>query len=322
MTNSNITADCIVVPEKVSDAEKVVVNGEEIRNDNVAKIICTDPNFLGRSIKYLFSEYEELSDKEAGKLICDVTVQESNETGTVLDLDTSRKFIDVSFSIAERPIKIKIFLEPNFYKLDLNELVVRSLDYACYYYLVERKEYGSDYEKGVDIYAIWLVKNDELSGSSFVWEGVLRDVSGNIRNDMDITAHLCFHFCFINNRYFEVDKDKDPMNSFFSTVFTGLKDKDDKIRLLDKDQNFQFSEKTKEEIKVNGLAEFYREEDAKEIKRLQDELSTKDEKIKADNIATLKGMMAAFNVDFDTAFTVSGFDTSLKEEYRKLVEEK
>ena len=148
ITNLNKKADCIAVPDKVSDAEKLIAEGENIRKDSIAKIICTDPNFLGRSIKYLFSEYEELSDKEAGKLICDVTVQESNETGTVLDLDTSRKFIDVSFSIAERPIKIKIFPEPNFYKLDLNELVVRSLDYACYYYLAERKEYGSDYDKG------------------------------------------------------------------------------------------------------------------------------------------------------------------------------
>lgn len=73
---------------------------------------------------------------------------------------------------------------------------------------------------------------------------------------------------------------------------------------------------------MNGLAEFYREEDAKEIKRVEDELATKDEKTKADNIATLKGMMAAFNVEFDSAFAASGFDISLKEEYRRLVEEK
>ena len=73
---------------------------------------------------------------------------------------------------------------------------------------------------------------------------------------------------------------------------------------------------------MNGLAEFYREEDAKEIKRVEDELATKDEKIKADNIVTLKGMMAAFNVNFDKAFDIARFDSSLKEEYRRLVEEK
>ena len=52
------------------------------------------------------------------------------------------------------------------------------------------------------------------------------------------------------------------------------------------------------------------------------DLKAKDEKIRTDNITTLKGMMAAFNVDFDSAFAASGFDISLKEEYRRLVEEK
>ena len=68
---------------------------------------------------------------------------------------------------------------------------------------------------------------------------------------------------------------------------------------------------------------------SKKIKRLEDgvkakdeALAAKDEKIKADNIVTLKGMMAVFNVDFDTAFTASRFDPSFKEEYRRLVEEK
>ena len=32
-------------------------------------------------------------------------------------------------------------------------------------------------------------------------------------------------------------------------------------------------------------------------------------------------MMTAFNVDFDTAFNASRFDPSLKEEYRRMVEE-
>ena len=73
---------------------------------------------------------------------------------------------------------------------------------------------------------------------------------------------------------------------------------------------------------MNGTSSFFNRQANRKIKRLEDELATKDEKIKADNIATLKGMMAAFNVDFDTAFSVSGFNPSLKEEYRRLVEEK
>ena len=80
---------------------------------------------------------------------------------------------------------------------------------------------------------------------------------------------------------------------------------------------------------MNGTSSFFNRQANKKIKRLEDGVKTKDEalaakdeKIKTDNIATLKGMMAAFNVDFDSAFAASGFDISLKEEYRRLVEEK
>lgn len=73
---------------------------------------------------------------------------------------------------------------------------------------------------------------------------------------------------------------------------------------------------------MNGLAEFYREENAKEIKRLEDELATKDEKNKADNVARIKRLMKKHYEDFDTVFSDFDLDHSLKEEYRKLVEEK
>ena len=73
---------------------------------------------------------------------------------------------------------------------------------------------------------------------------------------------------------------------------------------------------------MNGTSSFFNRQASKKIKILEDEIKTKDEKIRTDNITTLKGMMAAFNVDFDTAFTASRFESSLKEEYRRLVEEK
>ena len=65
MTNFNKTADCIAVPDKVSDAEKLIVNGKDITKDRTVKIICSDPNFLGRSVKLIFPEYAQLSDEEA-----------------------------------------------------------------------------------------------------------------------------------------------------------------------------------------------------------------------------------------------------------------
>ena len=66
MTDFNKTADCIAVPDKVSAAEKLIVNGKDITKDKTAKIICSDRNFLGRSVKRIFPEYAQLSDEEAG----------------------------------------------------------------------------------------------------------------------------------------------------------------------------------------------------------------------------------------------------------------
>ena len=57
------------------------------------------------------------------------------------------------------------------------------------------------------------------------------------------------------------------------------------------------------------------------IEKLKKENQSKDEKIKADNIATLKGIMQELNLDFDRAFEIARYDVSLKEEYRRLVEE-
>ena len=91
--------------------------------------------------------------------------------------------------------------------------------------------------------------------------------------------------------------------------------------MLKDEQSFQFQKEAQEEVKMNGTSSFFNRQASKKIKRLEDEIKAKDEKIKTDNIATLKGMMAAFNVDFDTAFTASRFDPSLKEEYRRMVEE-
>ena len=96
-----------------------------------------------------------------------------------------------------------------------------------------------------------------------------------------------------------------------------------------KGRKFMFRQDAQKEIEIDALEFGYNQMYLEEINKLKEEnrskeeaLAAKDEKNKADNIATLKGMMAAFNVDFDRAFTVSGFDSSLKEEYRKLVEEK
>lgn len=46
----------------ISDAKKAIVSGIEPKKDTVAKIICSDLNFLGRTIKCLFKEYKNLSD--------------------------------------------------------------------------------------------------------------------------------------------------------------------------------------------------------------------------------------------------------------------
>ena len=118
-----------------------------------------------------------------------------------------------------------------------------------------------------------------------------------------------------------IDKRIDPAASFYSAVFTNRSDKSDKIRLLEKQQNFMFAQDAQKEIEINGLEFGYNQMYLEEIEKLKEENQSKDEKIKADNIATLKGMMQELNLDFDRAFEIAGYDVSLKEEYRRLVEE-
>lgn len=92
-----------------------------------------------------------------------------------------------------------------------------------------------------------------------------------------------------------------------------------------------FTQDAQKEIEINGLEFGYNQMYLEEIEKLKKEnqskdekikaLLVKDEKIKADNIATLKGMMQELNLDFDRAFEIARYDVSLKEEYRRLVEE-
>ena len=65
---------------------------------------------------------------------------------------------------------------------------------------------------------------------------------------------------------------------------------------------------------MNGTSSFFNRQASKKIKILEDKIKAKDEKIKTNKIETLKRMIAAFNVNFDTAFTASRFESSLKEE--------
>ena len=82
-----------------------------------------------------------------------------------------------------------------------------------------------------------------------------------------------------------------------------------------------FTHDAQKEIEINGLEFGYNQMYLEEIEKLKKENQSKDEKIKADNIATLKGMMQELNLDFDRAFEIARYDVSLKEEYRRLVEE-
>ena len=75
-----------------SDIQNLIIADKvDIKKDRTAQIICSDLNFLGRTIKYLFKEYENLSDEQAGNLICNVIVEDSNQTGTLKDLNIAKK---------------------------------------------------------------------------------------------------------------------------------------------------------------------------------------------------------------------------------------
>ena len=92
--------------------------------------------------------------------------------------------------------------------------------------------------------------------------------------------------------------------------------------MLKDEQSFQFQKEAQEEVKMNGTSSFFNRQASRKIKRLEDEIKTKDEKNKADNIANIKNIMHNFNADFDSEFSTLSIDPSLKEEYRILVEEK
>ena len=83
-----------------------------------------------------------------------------------------------------------------------------------------------------------------------------------------------------------------------------------------------FTQDTQKEIEIDALEFGYNQMYLEEINKLKEENRSKDEKIKADNIVNIKNIMHNFNVDFDSAFSTLNIDSSLKEEYRKLIEEK
>lgn len=309
---------------KSSDARELIKDGKNIKKDSGAKIICTDPNFLGRIAKCLLPEYEDKSDEYMGNLICDVRVNESTFKGKRSDTRRAQKIIDVTYSLKDRSTKIKLFLEPNFYELTIKEVSTRSLDYGANLYLDARAEYLSDYSKGVDVVGAWILstRSRRRMGKSYTMRTIIEDSDGNEVMDSGIDSHLYFKFCFIDNEYYNVDKDKEPLTAFFSSVFSDLEDKDDKIKMLKDEQSFQFQKEAQEEVKMNGTSSFFNRQASRKIKRLEDEIKTKDEKNKADNIANIKNIMHNFNADFDSAFSTLSIDPSLKEEYRRLVEEK
>ena len=250
-------------------------------------------------------------------------------TGTYDDVERAVKFFDVIFSLKQpekenhdepETVLVRIVMEPNFYKLSFEEYIVRTSDYVAALYSKERKKYVSNYKKGVRVHAIWIALCDEFKGRTITGKFNLNDTQGNDYNEY-LISEFSYTLYFVDFDYENIDKQIDPAASFYSAVFTNRSDKSDKIRLLEKEQNFMFTQDAQKEIEINGLEFGYNQMYLEEIEKLKKENQSKDEKIKADNIATLKGMMRELNLDFDRAFEIARYDVSLKEEYRRLVEE-
>ena len=89
-----------------------------------------------------------------------------------------------------------------------------------------------------------------------------------------------------------------------------------------------FTQDAQKEIEINGLELGYNQMYLEEIEKLKEErqsreeaIAAKDEKIKTDNATRIKRLMHKHHEDFDTVFSDFDLDPSLKEEYRRLVEE-
>ena len=167
-------------------------------------------------------------------------------------------------------------------------------------------------KKDVRVHAIWIALCDEFKGRTITDKLNLNDTQGNDYNEY-LISDFSYTLCFVDFDYENIDKRIDPAASFYSAVFTNRSDKSDKIRLLEKQQNFMFTQDAQKEIEINGLEFGYNQMYLEEIEKLkvklkeesqsrEEAVAAKDEKIKADNIATLKGMMQELNLDFDRAF--------------------
>ena len=93
-----------------------------------------------------------------------------------------------------------------------------------------------------------------------------------------------------------------------------------------------FTQDAQKEIEINGLELGYNQMYLEEIEKLkvklkeesqsrEEAIAAKDEKIKTDNATRIKRLMHKHHEDFYTVFSDFDLDPSLKEEYRRLVEE-
>lgn len=273
-------------------------------------------------------------------MIYDLEINPGSMTGTYDDVERAVKFFDVIFSLKQpekenhdepETVLVRIIMEPNFYKLSFEEYIVRTSDYVAALYSKERKKYGSNYKKGVRVHAIWIALCDEFKGRTITGKFNLNDTQGNDYNEY-LISEFSYTLCFVDFDYENIDKQIDPAASFYSAVFTNRSDKSDKIRLLEKEQNFMFTQDAQKEIEINGLEFGYNQMYLEEIEKLklklkeesqskEEAIAAKDEKIKTDNAARIKRLMYKHHEDFDTVFSDFDLDPSLKEEYRRLVEE-
>lgn len=344
--------------QNLSYAKALTHYEENLQKDSIAKIISQDRHLLGRAVKMVKPEYGHLSDAEVGNMLQKIRTEVSNQTGTLEDLFYSKKYFDKVFYLEPpnntgKPCIFMFYLEANFYPMTIDQYNTRALEYLCNIFLISRSQLNEieseseKYKNGVDVYGIWIASNPLLKGKSI--HANVNYVLPDCIKGFTFLSNMSYSMYFVDDNYQDIDFEAEQGSSFFSTIFTTRVKGNDKIKLLEQNYGFTFEENAKEKIMSDGFKEYYGEIALQQIEELKNRLSEKEEEnskqkqqleenskkleesskqleenaklLKEKDIALIKLMMKHESLSFDEAFDMLKFSESLKEEYRKIIED-
>ncbi|MGN1404947.1 MAG: hypothetical protein ACI4WM_01650 [Erysipelotrichaceae bacterium] len=308
---------------KKSEIDNLVkkTRAKELRKDRNAKSIMSDKYNLARAVKYSVPQYSHMSDQEIATLIKNIKTSYHS-----LNEDYPEKILDVFFQLKPSdkksgPCQIALIVEPNFYNMNLSEYKTRALDYAVLILQELRKQYGSNYHKGVQVYCIFICVSSKLKGKTLALDTQMHDLlSDDIYNTPEASNIRCV-FHFIDDNYKRVKPEYEGA-SFYSTMFTTRLSGNDKIKVLKEEKNFSFSSQTKEVvIKMSGFEQYYeavfKERYEEAVAEHNAYVKQTEENSILERYKNVKMLMDKFDCSFDYACDLLTISQESREEIRQ-----